>query len=437
MIETLANAFSVIEGTSSKTGKETLLKQFSTIEGFQDVLKFAFDPYIITGLSKKKISKKVKMEIKPEHNFTTLAEMMNYLHSNNSGRDYDIKVAQNCISNLSPAGMIQEFAKQIIIKDLKVGITSSTINKVFGKNYIPKYDVMLAKKYEEHADKLKGIFQVSLKLDGIRCTVFNEISGPKFFSRQGHPIEGLVELEHLFKQLPTGFVYDGELIAVNEDNLTSDDLFRYTQKIVRTDGIKKDVEIVLFDMLPIDEFHAGKSKLILKERVVNLAYVIFSLANNANTEDEALVELIKQVPVYYVGDDKEEIYKILDEVTSNGYEGLMVSPVNSYYETKRTNSLLKVKKFETADLRILGFEEHKHGDKLGSFIVDYKGYEVNVGSGFSDAERESFWNKRHELIGTIVEVGYFEESANQNGGISLRFPTFKHLRNDKTTPSYN
>jgi DNA ligase-1 len=50
-------------------------------------------------------------------------------------------------------------------------------------------------------------------------------------------IEGLVELEELFKKLPTGYVYDGELIAVNVDNSASDVLFRYTQKLVRKDGI--------------------------------------------------------------------------------------------------------------------------------------------------------------------------------------------------------
>ena len=70
-------------------------------------------------------------------------------------------------------------------------------------------------------------------------------------------------------------------------------------------------------------------------------------------------------------------------------------------------------------------------------IVDYKGYSCGVGSGFTDADREYIWNHQEEYLGKIVEIQYFEESKNQDGGISMRFPVFKKLRNDKSEPSYN
>jgi DNA ligase-1 len=189
----------------------------------------------------------------------------------------------------------------------------------------------------------------------------------------------------------------------------------------------QNVQFFAFDKLKIEEFHAGKSVSELKNRFSSLRNDVIELENI----------LITLVPVYYIGNDQNKVYEILEKVTEEGFEGLMVSPLNSFYETKRSRTLLKVKKFQTADLIILGSEEHKHGNKLGSLIVDYKGYEVNVGSGFSDLERQLLWEKRDELVKSIVEVGYFEESSNQKGGISLRFPTFKHLRPDKTEPSYN
>ena len=422
-IENLIKAFEEIKQDSSRTGKEALLKKHADLSGFKELLQFIYSPFIVTGLAKKKMAKKVQPK---DSAISSLIGIMNYVEFNNTGSDEVIAVVKGYLTKLDSSEEIK-FVESILIKDLKVGITSSTINKVFGKNYIPKYDVMLASKYEEHESKVKGDFQISLKLDGIRCTVFNEETGPKFFTRQGHSMEGLIELEKLFEKMPMGFVYDGELIARNADNLSSDDLFRYTQTIVRKDGIKIGLEFFAFDKLPISEFYEGKSKLVLSDRIV-------SLQNDVAAINEAL---IKMVPIYYVGKDKDKVFEILDQVTAQGYEGLMVSPTNSYYETKRSRTLLKVKKFETADLIIVGFEEHKHGDKLGSLVVDYKGYEVNVGSGFNDAERNSLWPVRDELIGKIVEVGYFEESSNQAGGISLRFPTFKQIREDKDEPSYN
>ena len=109
------------------------------------------------------------------------------------------------------------------------------------------------------------------------------------------------------------------------------------------------------------------------------------------------------------------------------------------YVCKRTDTILKVKVMKTCDLKVTGFEEGigKYTGKLGALIVDYKGFNCGVGSGFSDYDREYIWDNRDEYLGRIIEVQFFEESKNQDGGLSLRFPVFKGLRLDKTKPSYN
>lgn len=85
---------------------------------------------------------------------------------------------------------------------------------------------------------------------------------------------------------------------------------------------------------------------------------------------------------------------------------------------------------QTCDLKIIDFEEGtgKYKNSLGALVVDYKGYRLGVGSGFSDADREYIWNNRGVLLGRIVEVQYFEETSNQNGGLGLRFPVYKCIR---------
>ena len=109
------------------------------------------------------------------------------------------------------------------------------------------------------------------------------------------------------------------------------------------------------------------------------------------------------------------------------------------YVCKRTDTILKVKVMSTCDLKVIGFEEGtgKNVGKLGALLVNYKGFTVGVGSGFSDHDREYIWNHKDEYLENIVEIQYFEESKNQDGGLSLRFPVYKKLRTDKTEPSYN
>src|SRR5690606_25281077 len=189
----------------------------------------------------------------------SIEELIAYLKKNNSGRDLDIAIINSFIKSIDDEDT-KEVVKQIVTKDLKVGITEKTINKVYGKGEIPSFGVMLAESYAKKEDKVKGKFYITLKLDGNRCVAINEEDGVKFFTRKGQPIQGMIELENQFKKLPKGIVYDGELLLTNKDNLPSDELFRATQKVVRKDGEKKDLEFHVFDSISVKEFYDGKSK---------------------------------------------------------------------------------------------------------------------------------------------------------------------------------
>ena len=59
--------------------------------------------------------------------------------------------------------------------------------------------------------------------------------------------------------------------------------------------------------------------------------------------------------------------------------------------------------------------------------IQHKGYTVRVGSGFSLDQRKEYGADHSKIIGKIMTVSYFEESTNQDGGLSLRFPTVKHI----------
>lgn len=325
--------------------------------------------------------------------------------------------------------LVHDFLQEFFSKSYKCGITSSTINKVYGKNFIPKFEVMLANKFEEKQDKVTRNFAVTTKLDGIRCVVTKHNNNISFFTRTGQAIEGLEELTREIAKLDySNIMLDGELILENKDNLPSDELFRATQKIVRKDGVKQGVEFHIFDTTSLNEFFEGKSTETYEQRM--------DFLHNQLDLEEA--ELLKKVEILYFGDDKSKIDELLAKVIAEGKEGLMVNKANGLYVSKRTDNLLKVKKMHTIDLRVTGVQEGtgKNKGKLGALIVDYKGNDVGVGSGFTDADRKIIWDDQDAIIDMIVEVQYFEESNNEDGGISLRFPVFKGIRYDKDEVSY-
>ncbi|MCR8994728.1 RNA ligase family protein [Brevibacillus laterosporus] len=433
MLKNIVAIFKEIQATSSRTGKEAILRANEKNEEFRFLLKFLYNPFDLTGIGTKKLKKFADYKANEDDDlfletFENVFDLIRWLRWHKTGSDEAVKTVANFI-NKHEDTEVHDFLQELITKKFKCGITASTINKVYDKGTIPEFDVMLAKKFEEEEHKIKGTFYVTLKFDGIRCVAIKRDGVVNFFTRQGQPVEGLAEIEQeITEKLPDNFVYDGELLLRNSDNLPSDELFRATQKVVRKDGEKKNVLFHIFDALPVEEFLAGKSSKTYEVRRQNLDEMFHDVNYS----------MLKIVPVLYSGTDKSEIFKLLNQVVAQGMEGLMVNNGNAYYVAKRSDALLKVKKMHTVDLQVIGLEEGtgKNKGTLGALVVDYKGYEVKVGSGFTDGERNIIWNTMQKsIIGQIIEVQYFEESSNQDGGISLRFPVFKRIRDDKVEPS--
>jgi DNA ligase-1 len=121
-------------------------------------------------------------------------------------------------------------------------------------------------------------------------------------------------------------------------------------------------------------------------------------------------------------------------MVTQGYEGIMIKDVDAPYECKRSTSWLKQKPFIEVSLEVTDVEEGtgRNIDKLGALVCsgvdDGKTIEVNVGSGFSDVNRDEFWLCRDTLPGQVVEVRADAITQNQDGTYSLRFPRFLRFR---------
>lgn len=421
-----------ITASNSRTHKLEILKDYADDEIIKKYLQIAFDPYRVYGISTKKLSKQVTKESALNAiQVNTAFELFDYLATHNTGTFVDVATCQYFIYEIQKVHPeCEQLLRDLICKDLSIGCDAKTINKAI-PGCIPTFNVQLANKYFDKPSYVEGkLFALTTKIDGGRIIALKENGKVSFYTRAGQPYEGLVDLEkEMIDKIPDNTCLDGEITLLNPGDLTSKDQYKETMKIVRTkDKEKHGIKMLVFDWMPATDFKAQKCDLSYQERHNQVA-MLFSA--------EALT-YFELLPILYIGNDISKITEIHAEQVAKGEEGIMINILDAPYKFSRTSDLLKVKTFNSADLQIIGFEEGtgKYIGKLGALICEYKGGEVRVGSGLSEELRDLIWNNQETYLDTIIEINYFEETVDSTGKPSLRFPTFKDVRPDKTEPNY-
>lgn len=406
--------------------KLAFLRSVTDVETLQ-VLTFLCDPNAVTGLSTKKLQKNVE----PVECKFTLVDLLHYLCEHNTGSDKEVALVKGVLKNYSEED--RDVLTQVIAKTWTTTIGAPLLNKAHpGSVHI--FEVQLAYEYSKQIHKFDDNveFVVTQKLDGFRSLV--EIKDGNVVSirtRKGKLLTNLNELTIALKEaLPNEghYMFDGELLVNDDENQwSSGERFQQTSKQVSSKEQAHDIAFHIFDVISYDEFVKGISIDVYKERR--------QLLNEVREN-----ELVKVVPVLGTC-TKDEISTWSDVATENNWEGVMLNDPNAHYETKRHKGLLKVKKMHTADLMIIGFEEAIDGKNRGglkSLIVQLDDENtVNVASGLTEEQRIDIWSNKDQYLGKIVEVKYFEETKNQNGGRSLRFPVVLRFRDDKTIEDIN
>lgn len=418
----LYTKFEELKNCTKKKDKYNCLKANQNDALFTFVLEFLLNTNKTTGISDAKLKKDLSNKQAEEK--ATLQELITYVVDNPTGKDNIVRTVQLFIEKQdSPA--IKRFIQELITKKYKCGVTAKVVGEVLPNLIRVNHQIMLANKFK---GELKEFAYVTLKLDGVRCTALVE-DEIKFLTRQGKEIKGLNEIALALKGMDLkGYMVDGELIRINYDNLSSEENFKETSGLVNSKSDNKTgLEFVIFDMVPMEDYYAQENNEPYIDRVKRM---------------EELVEqndFVRLVPMYMVTDDVSKIYETLNEVIAQKEEGLMLNLVSGVYKFgKRSTELLKVKQMNTCDLQCTAIEEGegKYAGVLGKIVCNYKGYELRVGSGFTDEQRAYYWKNPWLIVGSIVEIQYFEETNNEQGELSLRFPVFKRLRDDKNEESY-
>ncbi len=429
----IVDMISEIENTSSTNEKINIIKKYENNEVFKRVLKLTYEDCRLYGFTKTSLENGLKNYEKMDNHYKNVLDTIEEYSIGAKNHETKNKI-YDMIKSVEDE-QIANLLKKILLKDLRCNINTKLINKAI-KNLITTWDIQQGKPIESVKLKKDEWIALSLKLNGVRATYFSD----SFRSRQNKTIEGLNHIESDLEKITTSlfkdsYVFDGELIRKNTDNLSDNENFRLSTGLVNSKvestGVKEELEFVIFDLIPTNEFIKGESELKFKDRL--------NLLEKVNEKIEELnLKNIRIAPTYYTGTDHSMIESILNKVSSEGLEGLMCLR-NHTYKTKRHSGILKCKKFKNADCFIVGYEEGQGKNKgmLGAFVIEFKGEKVNIGSGYTEKERIDFWENRDLYIGKILQVKYKEETKNKNGKCSIQFPVFEGIKLDKNKESYN
>ena len=240
-----------------------------------------------------------------------------------------------------------------------------------------------------------SLYRVSEKLDGVRAYW----NGRELLSRNGHRFSAPDWFVAGFPDTPL----DGELwLGRGRFNELSAAVRRYQPD----EAEWQQIRFMVFD-LPASELPFEARLTALKS--------LFS------RHDSPYFALIEQRRL----SDNAALAAYLAEVEALGGEGLMLRHRDSHYQPTRNQDLLKLKRFQDAEARVLAHlpGQGKYQGMLGALLVEMPdGRRFKLGTGFSDQQRQ-----QPPPVGATVTYRYQGRTAQQ----LPRFASFVRIRNDE------
>lgn len=324
-----------------------------------------------------------------------------------------------------------DIVMKILNRDSELRTGTTLINEAF-ENLITVFKCQLAEKYDPKRVNLEDIWFMSRKLDGVRCLIIiNQIGAISFYSRSGKEFLTLDKIRYELENLNlTNVVFDGEICSVDENG--KEDFQGVMSEVTRKDYTMQNPKFLCFDMLKFDEFIKAEGNI---DRPYSVRYGEMKLFFQKNFNH---LELLEHIEI-----TSPEIFSnFANKSKELKWEGYMLNR-NVPYKGKRSFDLLKGKEMSDCECMITGYEmgfirviidgKDQPEEMLSAIKVDFEGYEVSVGSGFSLEQRRHYFLHPEELIGNECTVQFFEKTKNKEGGISLRFPVIKAIYKGKRT----
>ena len=420
-----------LEADNSRLAKEQVILEAMEegLDEFFEGVRMALDPLVTFGV--KQVPERTDVLTGQGliwRDFKVLADqLINRELTGHAARD-----AIELVMSVATVEQWNGFYRRILIKDLRCGCSEKTVNKIakkFPQYAIPTFTCSLAHDSANHEKKMVGKKQIEIKLDGVRVITIIQGNKVEMFSRNGKQFHNfghiIEELETVIKDHPVPYplVLDGEVMSANFQDLM--------KQVHRKDGKQStDAVLHLFDTIPLGCFQKGSW-----DKPQSFRSLITNHWVRDHQDTLQHVQALDWEDVDLDTPEGQERFVALNKAAvDGGYEGVMIKDVDAPYECKRTHAWLKAKPFIEVTLEVVDVEEGtgRNEGKLGAVVCkgmdDGRMVRVNVGSGFSDANRDQFWTLRSDVIGQLVEVRADAVTQNQDGTYSLRFPRFKTFR---------
>ena len=405
-----------MRATSSSTEKVQIIKDASPF--IHKVLEYTYNPfkqYYTTSKTCKKNSDKCYYDSNDLYPF----ELLDSLSDRKFTGHEAITLVNGWVANTAYG----ELLYRIIDKNLDIRAGDKVINKAV-PGLIPTFSVALAQEYKGKCD-WNDSWYASRKLDGVRCLAVVNFEGKcTLYSRMGKELTTLNKVKEAIEATNViNTVFDGEICLVDENG--DEDFQGVMKQLRRKDHQIENPVFMIFDMIHKPDFDKQKGDLVLSERLRTLR----GWFDGRKTIDSTL----RYCQQYEITDGRH-FDKWGQIATDNKWEGFMIRK-DVGYEGKRSKNLQKVKKFYDAEYKVVDFDVDNHEvvrdgksetlKMLSQVWIEHKGHRVKVGSGWTQEQRLQYMDG--SIVGKIITVQYFEETKNDKGGISLRFPTVKHI----------
>jgi DNA ligase-1 len=413
-----------LNATNSINDKKKILSKYKDNEFVQKVLYYTYNPMYQYYVTPSNLEKYYNDDLGSLYIFNDLFEMLDALRKREiTGHKAINSVNDFCLRNEEYKDLIYK----IIGKDLEIRMGDSLINKVI-PGLIPTFDCALATDFDKvHVDFNKDTFVASRKLDGVRCLAIIDNEGHvTLWSRQGNQFETLQKVISEIEKLGMkDKVLDGEICLVDANG--NEDFSSIMKQIRRKDHTIDNPKYLIFDIIEGSTFRSKLGNNPYSSRYTELNAYLY----NAKEKGFNHLEVVRQTTIA----DEAHYIEMMNQADQNGWEGLILRKADTVYEGKRSKNMLKCKSFKDAEYKVIdlefgpfrmienGLEVTK--EVLSNVVIEHKGNRVSVGSGFSISEREYFKTNPDELLNKIITVKYFQETQNQLGSWSLRFPTVK------------
>lgn len=386
------NLIRAMRNTSSRLKKEDLLLKARNSETFKRILFQTYSPYLRYHI------RKIPAKYKGKGAKGIDSDTWILLHKLNT-RQITGNVARETLfehlESLCPSA--EKILRLIIQKDMKCGISVSTINKVF-LGLIPTFDCQLVDDWDD--DRVKYPVLVGPKIDCVR----GEFRSGAFYTRRGHKIVGL---DHIVKYIESA----GKHMELSGELYIPGMSFARASGIIRSNKEEKlNVKYAIFDIPSL-------SGMPYDRRLKYISGVFLPLGTKPHPH-------AVHIP-HVMAESKEQVTSLFKLWTSRGFEGLVSkNPYGFPKVGKGSYDWMRLVNGVEAEYKVVNvYESEKMPGMLGGIVIEGG---IRVGSGFVEDERKRYWEDPSLILGKWATIIAKEKTK----AGSLRQPIFKGIRFD-------